>query len=76
MVLTAGSIVGVICGLAHALYVYRVTTPSSAGDSPPGGVPPIYYALWTLALWVLFGTYVLVLWAVGLLVYIVFKAFR
>lgn len=76
MVIAAGSILGVICGLAHALYVYRATSRSSISDPRTGFTHPIIYALWTLGLWVVFGTYVLVLWAVGLLFYVVFKAFR
>jgi hypothetical protein len=35
-----------------------------------------YYALWTLALWLLFGTYVFVLWMISLIAYIIAKFFR
>ena len=35
-----------------------------------------YCALWTLGLWLLFGTYMLVLWLIGAAFWLVFKAGR
>ena len=32
-----------------------------------------YYGLWALALWVIFGTYVLVLWVIGAVAYAIFR---
>lgn len=71
-----GSMVGALLGLAHATYVFRVvakSVPSGVSPNYPGAV---YFAIWTFGLWVLFGTYVLVLWVVGGVLYLVFKAFR
>ena len=70
----AGSIVGIVLGLIHAVYVYRVVSVQTPETTDP--MPAIYYALWTLVLWVLMGTYVLVLWLAGVVLYIIFKAFR
>ena len=76
MVLAAGSLVGIICGVAHALYVYRVMAVSAKREDRTGRSDPAIYALWTLGLWIVFGTYVLVLWVIGLVFYLVFKGFR
>ncbi len=72
----AGSVLGVLLGLAHATYVFNIV----ANGVSPGGSPnyksAVYFAIWTFGLWVLLGTYVLVLWVVGVVLYLVFKAFR
>ena len=72
-VLWAGTVVGMGFGLLHAGYVYRVV-------SLPGGATAharaSYYAFWTAALWLLFGTYVLVLWVIGAVLYIIARPFR
>jgi len=71
-VMTAGTAVGVLLGLAHAAYVFRIVTNGVSTNHPRA----IYFTVWTFALWVLFGPYVLVLWMVGVLLYLIFKAFR
>ncbi len=69
MMLGAGTAVGAIFGTLHAIYVYRLV----AADSH---VRAIYYALWTLALWLLFGTYMLVLWVISVVAYAIARPFR
>jgi hypothetical protein len=72
-VLWSGTIVGALLGLLHAGYIYRVVSmPGGAAAHSCAG----YYALWTLALWLLFGTYVFVLWMISLIAYIIAKFFR
>jgi hypothetical protein len=72
-VLWAGTVVGAALGLLHAGYVYRlISTPGGAAAHARAG----YYAVWTLALWLLFGTYVLVLWIISVVAYTIAKAFR
>jgi dimethylaniline monooxygenase (N-oxide forming) len=70
--LWAGTIIGAACGLGHGVYVYN-----RISREPPKGASrgaqrskAIYYALWTLALWVLFGAYVTVLWVVACCFYL------
>jgi hypothetical protein len=75
-VLWAGTLVGALLGLCHAVYVFRVIEAEAPAESAPSYTRPAYYALWTFGLWVLFGSYVLVLWLTGLVFYTVFKAFR
>ena len=72
-VLWAGTAVGTLFGLLHAGYVYRVV-------SAPGGstahLRASYYALWTVVLWLLFGTYLLVLWIISVIAYTIARPFR
>ncbi len=75
-VLWAGTLVGVVFGLLHALYVYRLVMAEGPADAAPSHARAGYYALWTLGLWLLFGTYMLVLWLIGAAFWLVFKAFR
>ncbi len=75
-VLWAGTLVGVVFGLFHALYVYRLVMAEGPADAAPSHARAGYYALWTLGLWLLFGSYVLVLWLIGAAFWLVFKAFR
>ena len=73
--LWVGTLAGALLGTVHAVYVYRLV----AAEPPAKTLRPLrpaYYALWTLGLWVLFGSYLLGLWLVGLVFYSVFKAFR
>ena len=68
-VLWAGAAVGAVLGLLHAIYVYRLV----AVDGP---VRAGYYALWTFGLWLLFGTYVLVLWVISAVAYAIARPFK
>jgi hypothetical protein len=71
--LWGGAVIGAIFGLLHAGYVYRVVSvPGGAAAHARAG----YYAVWTLALWLLFGTYVLVLWIVSVVAYTIARPFR
>lgn len=71
-----GSVVGMFLGLAHAAYVYRVVANGAPADGESNHTRGFYFALWTLGLWILFGSYVLILWLAGITLYIIFKAFR
>ena len=67
-----GLAVGLTCGLAHAVYVFSCVNRKSAMVAPsnPGRPSSLIYAIWTLALWLLFGLYVTVLWVVACCFYI------
>lgn len=75
-VLWAGTFVGALFGVVHAAYVYRLLMAGAPAETPPSHTRALYYAFWTLGLWLLFGSYVLVLWAAGVALYTLFKAFR
>jgi hypothetical protein len=72
----AGSVVGLVLGVVHAIHSYRTFSCSAPYGPTPDRSRGIYFALWTLVLWVLCGTYVLVLWVTGSLFYLAFKASR
>ena len=72
-VLWAGAVVGAIFGLLHAGYVYRVVSVQGGATAHARAG---YYALWTFLLWLLFGTYLLVLWLIALVAYAIARPFR
>ncbi len=78
-----GSLLGLAIGSLHAVHLYRARV-ADARESAAGGATAdlatahlegAYYGLWALALWVIFGTYVLVLWVIGTVAYSIFRLF-
>lgn len=78
-----GSLLGLVIGSLHAVHLYRRRV-ADARESAAGGATAdlatahlegAYYGLWALALWVIFGTYVLVLWVIGAVAYSIFRLF-
>ncbi|MFQ6030658.1 MAG: hypothetical protein ACE5Q6_24570 [Dehalococcoidia bacterium] len=75
-----GTTLGLIVGLIHAGYVYMKKT----GESPANlAAHPVsvranaaYFALWTLGLWVLFGSYVFNFWVTALVVFAIYQALK
>ena len=64
---------GMLAGLAHAYGLLRArrrraVSPDAAGEGGLYSSAP-YVALWAVALWMVFGTYVLALWGLATLVY-------
>lgn len=70
-VLRIGVVAGIVIGLLHAGYVFRhvLGDPSGRGRFVRTGLRACYYALWTLLLWTLLGTYVLFMWIVSVVAY-------
>ena len=64
VLLWIGSILGAAAGLAHSIYLWRQSTPETEGRGAA-----FYRGVWAIGLWTLFGTYVLVLWIVGVIAY-------
>ncbi len=64
LLLWVGTILGAAVGLAHAIYLWRVAMQEANSRSTA-----IYRGVWAIGLWTLFGTYVLVLWIVGVISY-------
>ena len=61
-----GSAIGAALGFLHGVYLYRkITARASAGGATGINVRGLYYAVWTFALWTLFGSYVLAFWLIG-----------
>ena len=64
-----GGAFGAGIGLVHAIGLARRLVArsdfASPGFSPSGIWTPLYYGLWTLLLWTVFGSYVLYLWLIA-----------
>lgn len=73
-------VLGLAFGLGHALYVYRheISEFHVALIRYPLKVRlrAGYYAFWTLVLWMLVGTTVVVFWAIAILPYSIAKLIR
>ncbi|MDA9981839.1 hypothetical protein N9H39_03700 [Gammaproteobacteria bacterium] len=71
-----GSVVAAWLGLARAAYVYRAVSSQVSWSATPYHIRALYFALWTLDLRALLGSYFLIVWIRGVVLYINFKAFR
>ena len=65
-----GALAGAVAGCAHAVDIYRRCDRAVVGGRLHGRVRAAYHALWTLALWILFGAYVLAIGVVGTVLYV------
>lgn len=74
------SVVAVVIGSVHALYVYRqeIGEFKAALSRHPRAIRlrAGYYALWTLVLWLLLGATVVAYWVIALIPYLIAKAIR
>ena len=74
--LMAGTLVGLLFGLFHAAYMSRLVATSAGTSSSLAWKSALNFTLWTLALWLLMGSYLVGFWLISIVFYIVFKAFR
>lgn len=75
--LLLGSALGGVLGVLHGASIYRkIADRDSTGMAPSGPISGLYYALWTLVLWTLFGAYVLAFWILGVLGYPIVRLIR
>jgi hypothetical protein len=72
-VLWAGMAISAILGALHAGYVYRLVVNNNEAGTR---IRALYYAVWTFGLWLLLGTYVLMLWVLSVAVYAVARPLR
>jgi hypothetical protein len=70
--LVVGALFGTACGAVHAAYVFSERI--SQRDTGTGTA--LYYAVWTLALWILFGSYVLYLSMIAIPLFALARAIR
>jgi uncharacterized membrane protein YhaH (DUF805 family) len=59
--LLAGAILGALFGSIHAIHVYRQRVRDEGAS--PGRA--LYFAVWAVGLWILFGAYLLAFWIIG-----------
>ena len=72
-----GSAIGAVLGLTHGANLYRqMAARAPAGSGTGGKARALYYALWTLLLWTVFGAYALLFWILGLLAYPLVRLIR
>ena len=78
--LAIGSLVGMVIGLFHAWVDFsnrmKRGPHHQTGTRPPDLVSALYAALWLVALWTIFGAYVLALWIISLPIYALFGRFK
>ena len=74
--LLIGTLVGLVLGLFHATYMYGLVSSGANTASPGSRVSALNFSLWSSALWILAGAYLLGFWLIAVVFYIVFKAFR
>lgn len=60
--LLAGAFIGGFVGLLHAVQIFGERLRRGTG----GVLSAAWFALWTMALWTVFGAYVLAFWVFGL----------
>ena len=75
-ILQAGTVIGLIVGLFHAVDIYRELSTTPNPDGSVSRLRAFNFSAWTLLLWILAGGYVLIFWLLGSSLYLVFKAFR
>lgn len=75
-----GTVLAIILGLAHAVYVYRQEICESRAVL---GRHPLavrwrasYHAIWTMLLWLLLGATVVFYWAIALVPFLIAKIIR
>lgn len=75
-----GTVLAIIIGLAHAVYVYRQEIGefrAVLGHHPVAiRLRASYQVLWTLLLWLLLGATVVFYWAIALVPYLIAKIIR
>ena len=74
--LLMGSLVALILGVFNATYLYGLVSHGAGTVSSDSRVSALNFALWTCALWILVGVYLLGFWLIAVVFYLVFKAFR
>ena len=74
--LLIGTLVGLGFSLFHAVYMYGLVSSGANTTSPGSTISALNFSLWTCALGILMGAYLLGFWLIAVVFYIVFKAFR
>ena len=73
--LVFGTLVGLVISFFHAVYMYGLVA-SGVNTTSGSRLSAFNFSLWTCALWLLMGAYLLGFWLISFVFYIVFKAFR
>jgi hypothetical protein len=69
-----GSALGAVVGLLHGIYLYRQQAARAPVNDPTGNrAIGLYYGLWAVVLWIVFGAYVLAFWILGAFAWLVMR---
>jgi hypothetical protein len=74
--LLIGTLFGLVLSLFHAVYMYGLVASGANTTTSGSKLSALNFSLWTCALWLLMGAYLLGFWLISVVFYIVFKAFR
>jgi hypothetical protein len=74
--LLIGTLLGLVLSFFHAVYMYGLVASGADTTSSGSRLSALNFSLWTCALWLLMGAYLLGFWLISVGFYIVFKAFR
>ena len=74
--LLIGTLLGLVISLFHAVYMYSLVASGANTSTSGSKLAALNFSLWTCALWLLTGAYLLGFWLISIVFYIVFKAFR
>ena len=71
-----GTLVGLVLSFFHAVYMYSLVASGAETTRSRSRLAALNFSLWTCALWILMGAYLLGFWLISVIFYLVFKAFR
>ena len=74
--LLIGTLLGLVVSFFHAIYMYGLVASGVNSATSDSKLAALNFSLWTCALWILMGAYLLGFWLISFVFYIVFKAFR
>jgi hypothetical protein len=74
--LVIGTLFGLVLSFFHAIYMYGLVASGANTTTSGSKLSALNFSLWTCALWILMGAYLLGFWLISVVFYIVFKAFR
>ena len=78
--LLIGSALGALIGFFHAWRIYAGQVETGLAIEGNGAsrvrLRAFYSALWTWALWTIFGSYLFALWLISIVIYVPFKMLK
>jgi hypothetical protein len=74
--LAFGATLGLVIGLLHSAYLYRVVVAGAGPDSPGARLKALNFCLWACALWFLLGGYLLAYALLALTGFLAFRSIR
>ena len=70
-----GTLIALVIGVCHAVYLYGLVVNSAGSTPPESKISALNFSIWTCALWILTGAYLIGLWLIAVVFYLPFKGF-